>query len=144
MKIEKRDSFNVKVFEAVLRLIPQLAPKIDLPTKKYFKEFLKSKNSHFFIAKHDDGEIIGMITIGIYNIPSGTKVWIEDVVIDETQRGKGYGKELVLFAICFAKSIGAKKIGLTSSPNRVAANKLYQKLGFVKSETNVYKYPLNN
>ncbi len=142
MKIERVENFSKKVFNAVLRLLPQLASDVTLPTENFFEDFLKSKNSFFFIAKHDDGEIIGILTIGIYNIPSGTKVWIEDVVIDETERGKGYGKELVLFAICYAKSIGAKKIGLTSSPIRVAANKLYQKLGFVKSETNVYKYLL--
>ena len=142
MKIERVEIFSKKVFNAVLRLLPQLASDVTLPTENFFEDFLKSKNNFFFIAKHDDGEIIGILTIGIYDIPSGTKVWIEDVVIDETERGKGYGKELVLFAICFAKSIGSKKIGLTSSPIRVAANKLYQKLGFVKSETNVYKYLL--
>jgi GNAT superfamily N-acetyltransferase len=140
MKIERIESFSIKVFDAVLRLLPQLASDAKLPTKKFFKDFLKSKNSFFFIAKHDDGEIIGMLTIGIYIIPSGTKIWIEDVVVEEAQRGKGYGKELLHFAICFAKSIGAKKINLTSKPIRVAANKLYQELGFVKSETNVYKY----
>ncbi len=140
MKIERVEIFSIKVFKAVLRLLPQLASDADLPTEKFFKDFLKSNNSFFFIAKHDDGEIIGILTIGIYIIPSGSKIWIEDVVVEETQRGKGYGRELVLFAIRFAKSIGAKKIGLTSKPIRVAANKLYQELGFVKSETNVYKY----
>ena len=35
---------------------------------------------------------------------------------------------------------GISKIDLTSSPERVAANKLYQKLGFQKRITNVYRY----
>ena len=33
----------------------------------------------------------------------------------------------------------AKKIDLTSSPHRIAAHALYEKLGFEKYETNVYK-----
>jgi ribosomal protein S18 acetylase RimI-like enzyme len=42
----------------------------------------------------------------------------------------------------FAKSTGAKSIDLSSRPARVAANKLYQDLGFELRETNVYRYCL--
>ena len=83
-----------------------------------------------------------MLTIGTYDFLSGTKVWIEDVVVDESQRGKGIGKELTLFAIGFAKSLGAESVELTSRPSRIAANSLYKKLGFVLRETNVYRYTL--
>lgn len=61
-------------------------------------------------------------------------------MIDESQRGKGYGKELTQFAIDFAKSLGAKSVNLTSQPYRIEANGLYPRLGFVKIETNVYRY----
>jgi len=81
-----------------------------------------------------------MLTLTTYNIPTGTKFLIEDVVIDETQRGKGFGKELMLHAIRFAESIGAKTIDLTSRPYRIAANQLYQDLGFTRRDTNVYRY----
>jgi ribosomal protein S18 acetylase RimI-like enzyme len=83
-----------------------------------------------------------MLTIGSYNTPSGTKVWIEDVVVDESQRGKGFGEEMMLFAIDYSKSIGTGSVSLTSRPSRITANRLYQKLGFVQYETNVYKYSL--
>jgi ribosomal protein S18 acetylase RimI-like enzyme len=42
-------------------------------------------------------------------------------------------------AIFKAKELGCKNINLTSSPNRVAANALYKKLGFEIRETNVYR-----
>jgi ribosomal protein S18 acetylase RimI-like enzyme len=83
-----------------------------------------------------------MLTIATYDIPTGIKAWIEDVVIDESQRGKGYGRELMLYAIKFAESIGAEAIELTSRPSRISANHLYQKLGFVIRETNLYKFYL--
>lgn len=76
-----------------------------------------------------------MLTIGTYDIPSGTKVWIEDVVVDESQRGKGIGKELTLFAIGFAKSLGADSVELTSRPSRESLQTNYIKswdLFFVK------------
>jgi len=123
-----------------MRLLPQLGKDVKLPTEKHFKRIFKSKNSHFFIAELENKEIVGILTIGTYDIPTGTKFWIEDVVVDETLRGKGIGKELMLFAMNFAKSSGAETIELTSKPSRVAANQLYQKLGFVIRETNLYRY----
>ena len=142
MKIERVNRISERVFEAVLRLLAQLAPDTELPTKDYFERVLTSENIHFFTGGLDDNRIVAMLTIGTYNTPSGTKVWIEDVVVDESQRGKGLGEELMLFAIDYSKSLGAGSISLTSRPSRIVANRLYQKLGFVQYATNVYKYLL--
>jgi ribosomal protein S18 acetylase RimI-like enzyme len=79
------------------------------------------------------------MTLVFNKIPTGDKLWIEDVVVDKVARGKGLGKELIQFAIKYAKNKNVKTINLTSSPERVAANKLYQKLGFMLRETNVYR-----
>lgn len=142
MKIKKTTRFSERLFEALLRLLPQVASDADLPTRQYFKNILTSESTHFFIVELDDKQIVGMLSLETYKIPSGTKVWIEDVVVDESQRGKGFGKELILFAIDYSKSLGAVSVGLTSRPSRITANRLYQKLGFVQYETNVYKYLL--
>ena len=142
MRIKEVHRLNRSVFDAVLQLLPQLGSVSELPTRKHLDETLMSEKTHFFIAELDNKEIIGMLTIGTYDIPSGTKAWIEDVVIDESQRGKGFGRDLMLFAIDFARSMGIYKIELTSRPSRIAANKLYQKLGFVLRETNVYSIDL--
>jgi ribosomal protein S18 acetylase RimI-like enzyme len=66
------------------------------------------------------------------------KVWIEDVVVDGAV-GTGLGKDVTFFAIDYVAQKHINTINLTSSPERIAANKLYQKLGFVKRETNVYR-----
>ena len=97
MDIKEINRFSIRVFNAVLKLLPQLGPDLKSLTIKHFKSLLKSEKSHLFIAELDDRQIVGMLTIGTYIIPSGTKVWIEDVVVDESQRGKGIGKELMLF-----------------------------------------------
>ena len=140
MKIRKIARFSVRVYEAVLILLPQLSSDSTLPAREQFEEILKSKNTHFFIAELDKNEIAGILTLVRYNIPTGTKVWIEDVVVDETHRGKGIGKALILHAISFAESAGAKSVELTSRPSRIAANKLYHELGFMLRETNVYRF----
>jgi ribosomal protein S18 acetylase RimI-like enzyme len=140
MKIKRITRFSKRVFDAVLRLLPQLAPDAELPDEQYFKSLLKSRNVHFFIAELDNKQIVGMLTIGTYDTPTGTKAWIEDVVVDESHRGKGFGEELTLFAINYSKTLGTRAVNLTSRPSRVAANKLYQKMGFTHYQTNVYKY----
>jgi ribosomal protein S18 acetylase RimI-like enzyme len=140
MKIKRITKYSERVFKAVLRMLPQLSSDADLPDRQYFKAMLAAGNTYFFIAELDDKQIAGMLTIGICHIPSGKKVWIEDVVVDESQRGKGIGKELILFALAYSASFGAKTINLTSRPARTAANKLYRQIGFEQYETNVYKY----
>jgi ribosomal protein S18 acetylase RimI-like enzyme len=142
MKIKEVTRFSNRVFNAVLKLLPQLDPDSELLTEIYFKEILKSKTTHFFVVELNNKQIAGMLTIGTYDILTGKKVWIEDVVVDESQRGKGIGSELTLFAVDFAKSKGYKAIELTSRPARIAANQLYQNLGFILRETNVYRYKL--
>ena len=144
MEIKKVNRFSDRAFEAVLRLLPQVSSDAELLTKKYLKSILASESVHFFIAELDNKQIGGMLTIATYKTPSGIKVWIEDVVVDESHRGKGIGKELMLFAIDYSKSLGAKDIRLTSRSSRIAANELYLKLGFKKYETNFYKYLLDN
>jgi ribosomal protein S18 acetylase RimI-like enzyme len=142
MEIKRITTFSEYVYDAVLSLLPQLAPDADLPSPQYFKAILASENTHFFIAETDEMQIVGMLSVVTYKIPTGIKAWIEDVVIDESQRGKGLGRELMLYAIEYLKILGAKSVSLTSRPSRAAANELYKKLGFVHYETNVYRYLL--
>jgi ribosomal protein S18 acetylase RimI-like enzyme len=52
----------------------------------------------------------------------------------------GIGKELNLAALELAKKAGAKTVELTSRPSREQANQLYKNIGFVKRETNVYRF----
>ena len=79
----------------------------------------------------------------LFRIPTGVRAWIEDVVVDETARGAGVGAALNEFALEHARQAGAKTVDLTSRPSREAANRLYQRLGFVERETNVYRYTLD-
>lgn len=81
-----------------------------------------------------------MLTLALFRIPTGVRAWIEDVVVDEAARGQGVGAELTGAAIRLANQRGARTVDLTSRPSREAANRLYQRLGFVQRETNVYRF----
>ena len=126
---------------AVQKLLEQLTNRPVKLTETTLKEIISQENTHLFFLLADQ-EIAGMLTVGIYHSPTGGKAWIEDVVMDEKYRGQGFSKPLVTHAVRFVKEQGIPLIMLTSNPTRIAANKLYQKLGFEQKQTNVYRMNL--
>jgi len=90
----------------------------------------------------EDGRIIGSATLVISASPTGNKAYVEDVVVKEEYRGRGFGRQLVEHLIAEAREFAPVTIQLTSRPARVAANGLYRSLGFQRRETNAYKLEL--
>ena len=131
-------TYSPEYLEAMQRFLDQLTTSPMVLTESMFQELLKSENSHLFFSMKDE-QIAGMLTVGIYHSPTGGKAWIEDVVVDETFRGQGLSKLLVAHAIEFVKAQQIPSLMLTSNPKRIAANKLYQAMGFERKETNVYR-----
>ena len=80
-----------------------------------------------------------MLTLAVFRIPTGIRAWIEDVVVDAEARGRGVGEALTREAVRVAGTHGARTVDLTSRPSREAANRLYQRLGFERRDTNVYR-----
>lgn len=120
------------------RLLCQLSPHATPISEKQMKEIISAPNSHMFVLLERE-KVIGMVTIGTYQTPTGRKAWIEDVVVDEIYRGHGYGRLLIERAIHFINQSRETTLMLTSRPEREAANKLYQSIGFTRKQTNVYK-----
>ncbi|MBT3541662.1 MAG: GNAT family N-acetyltransferase [Opitutae bacterium] len=139
MKIFEITEADDSTLDAVNRLLPQLSKSSKLINWSTLQKLTNSECTRLYVAKEDD-TIFGMLSLVVFSIPTGTKAWIEDVVVDERARGKGVGKELMNHALNVAKELGAKSADLTSRPSREAANKLYQAIGFEGRETNVYRY----
>jgi ribosomal protein S18 acetylase RimI-like enzyme len=70
------------------------------------------------------------------------RAWIEDVVVDESARRQGVGEALTEAMVEQARARGCVTVDLTSRPSREAANELYQKQGFARRDTNVYRRDL--
>lgn len=124
------------------RLLAQLSSSAPPLTAERLGDVIGNDACMLFVARDDDGEIVGMLTLAVFPIPSGVRAWIEDVVVDDGARGHGIGSALVHHAIDAARSAGARTVELTSRPSRTAANALYLKRGFAERETNVYRYEL--
>lgn len=124
------------------RLIPQLSRSAAVPTEELIREIVEGQANTVLIARdcRDNGRIVGMLTLVVFRIPTGVRAWIEDVVVDEAVRGRGVGEALSREAVRRAVGLGARTVELTSRPSREAANRLYQRLGFVRRDSNVYRY----
>lgn len=120
------------------RLLAQLSSSGACIDIAQLQALVESEASHLFLAKYK-GDVVGMLTLGEYLAPTGRKMWIEDVVVDESARGLSIGRAMVGHAIEYAKGLGGGALMLTSRPSRVAANNLYRSCDFKQKETNVYK-----
>ena len=120
------------------RLLAQLSSSGACIDVAQLQALVESEASHLFLAKYK-GNVVGMLTLGEYLAPTGRKMWIEDVVVDEAARGLSIGRAMVGHAIEYAKGLGGGALMLTSRPSRVAANNLYRSCDFKQKETNVYK-----
>src|SRR5512140_2190501 len=130
MPVTRITEITDEVNEAFQRLIPQLSASSALPTRAQLAEI--AANDHLFIARDEQqgGRIVGSLTLVVFRIPTGVRAWIEDVVVEESARGRGLGEALTRAALEHAASLGARTVDLTSRPSREAANRLYQRVGF--------------
>ena len=140
--IRVADNVDAELVEAYQKLTPQLSSSSPAPTKDELAAIIKSASATVLVAEDESGTILGSMTLVVFRIPTGVRAWIEDVVVDTEARGMGIGQALNEYAIQLAEQAGAKTIDLTSRPSRESANRLYQRLGFVARETNVYRYSI--
>ena len=148
MTVELITAATPELHEAMGRLLPQLSRSAAPMSEADVESFLSQSSVHLFVFRAEtadaDGNnpILGMLSLATFEIPTGVRAWVEDVVVDEAARGQGAGLALVEAAIEHAKTVGARTVDLTSRPTREAANRLYQRAGFQLRETNVYRVTL--
>ena len=131
-----------ELVEAFARLVPQLSTSNPPPDRQAVDAMLASPATSQFVARGDDGKIVGVATLAVFRIPTALRAWIEDVITDESARGQGIGEALTRAMLDRARELGCATVDLTSRPSREAANRLYQRVGFEQRDTNVYRYDL--
>ena len=139
VSVEIASQASEELLAACHRLIPQLSSSSKPITASELSEIVDCDSTLMFVAKIDN-QIVGLLTLALFRIPTAMRAWIEDVVVDSAARGHGVGEALNQAAIDEAKRHGAKTVDLTSRPSRQAANRLYQRIGFVQRDTNVYRF----
>lgn len=86
------------------------------------------------------GRVVGAATFVAFPLPSGVRGHVEDVVVDETMRGNGIARALLVRMTEMATDRGLRTLDLTSRPSRESALRLYESVGFVRRETNALRF----
>lgn len=127
-------------------LLPQIAQKPHFLSLGELKRITKQgDHCNVVIARAKVGKerpIVGMATVTLTDVPTGRVAMVEDVIIDEAFRGYGLGRKLIDKLIFIADKKKAKHISLYTNVARIAANAMYQKMGFFKKEANYYRINL--
>ena len=143
VEVSVADVVTDDIVQEFAGLIPQLSTSNPPPSAEALAALVAHEACHLLLARDTgSGNIVGSLTLVVFPIPTGVRAWIEDVVVDGGARGSGAGAALSTAALDLAATLGATTVELTSRPSREAANRLYQRLGFVPRDTNVYRYSL--
>lgn len=142
MEIRQIKSLNTEQLTQINVLYSQLS-STGLQTSSEKVDMALASPSFNLVVAIDGEKIIGMGSLIVINFLSSRHANIEDVVVDQSQRGQGLGRKIMQYLIELARAQGVEELHLTSKPARQTANALYQKLGFIRKETNVYFLPLS-
>ena len=137
-KIAGANDLTPELIEGICELLPQLSQSSPQPSPQDLKQLADSESALMLVAIQA-GKAVGCLTLIVYATLTGISARIEDVVVDQSMRGKGVGEALNKTALEEAAKTGAKYVDLTSKPERKAANELYKKLGFELRATNPYR-----
>ncbi|MGN5378029.1 GNAT family N-acetyltransferase [Streptomyces lasalocidi] len=128
--------------DAFDRLLPQLSSTAKPLDHEAVHRMVSCNASTVLVARTSEA-IVGTLTLVMSPLPSGLRARIEDVVVDSAARGQGVAGLLIEEAVRIAREAGARTLDLTSRPDRAAANRLYERLGFRTRQSTVYRFPLD-
>lgn len=111
-------------------------------------------DNNFKVILDDDGELIGMLMAYVSEMPYDLRLkslrliivdildhfvlcdiekddlYVAEIAIDDSLRGKGLGKEVLLDVIDYAKSKNLNRVILDADFRNTGAKRLYERLGF--------------
>ena len=137
IKVLNKTDLNSDIQNQISKLFIQLSAN-----KKQLElaEIILPENPITLVYCEENGIVLGIASMCHYKVISGNKGWIEDVVVDSNQRGKGIGKKLVKKLIEIGSHMNLSEILLFTEDHRVQAISLYTKLGFKLKESRIYTF----
>lgn len=144
---------NLNIRQAVLADLPEIVRMLAddfLGTRReqfqdplpagYIKAFhaIDADQNNELVVAELDGAIVGTLQLTFtpsISFQGGLRATVESVRVDERYRGRGIGREMMLWAIDRAKQKGCVSMQLTTHNQRSDAHRFYTGLGFSKTHT---------
>lgn len=133
--LEEKDTYSVCLLLEQLSEFPGGVDVIDIEDS--WKKFASCSNAYAVVGI-SDGKIVcyGSVIIE-YKIRGGRSGHIEDIVVDQQYRGKGYGELLLTHLISHCKMAGCYKVILDCYEETLP---FYNKLHFKASHFGMSRY----
>lgn len=102
--------------------------------ENFYKDYLEKG---LYVLLKDD-QIIGSVSIFVENEPAYLEVsWekeralvVHRIIVDPLEQGKGFGKELIEYAISMAKKDGFESVKIDTHPDNLKMQKLLKSMNF--------------
>ena len=98
--------------------------------RRYLKALRRYPHAAVFVAEHEDGTIVGRLSVGRDPHPASTHVADVGLMVALGARRQGVGTALLRAAVEWARSAGVRKLELHVFPWNEAAIALYEAFGF--------------
>lgn len=95
------------------------------------------------LVAEQHGAVIGTVTLVVVpNLTHNAQPWaqVENMVVDESDRGSGAGRQLLEACLALARDAGCYKVQLQSANQRAGAHRFYARLGFEDSSAGFRRY----
>jgi len=135
-----------RLLSQVLTIHAELRPDLFLPgTRKYTDSELLAifadECSPVFVAEDADGAVLGYCFCqlqerrGLNNMPDGRELYIDDLCVDETARGRHVGRQLYEYVLAYARGLGCGAVTLNVWQGNDAARIFYERMGMTVRKT---------
>ncbi|MFH9970181.1 GNAT family N-acetyltransferase [Streptomyces mirabilis] len=142
VRVEIIRETSQELVDAFSRLLPQLSSTAKPLDHDAIDRMVNCDANTLLVARTPEA-IVGTLTLVLLPLPSGLRARVEDVVVDGVARGQGVAGLLTQEALRIAREAGARTVDLTSRPDREAANRLYERLGFQVRQSTVYRFQID-
>lgn len=141
MRIEllTRSALTPEIQKQVVELYRQLN---DENRQRSMAEVLDPSNKVVVAICLLDKTLVGMALLSTYTVISGYRGLVEDVIVDQGQRGQGIGRQLMECLLSEAKTMGLDEVLLFTGHHRKPAISLYTRLGFTLRQSGLYQLRL--
>lgn len=151
---------NIKIIETTVEELDVLTELFDQymvfykkPSDKkkyrsYLKERLQNKEATAYLALDDNTSNLAGFVLNYHSFSSvsqGKIVILNDLFVVPEYRKKGIAERLINSTFDLAKQVGAIRVDLGTGKDNATAQRLYEKIGFVKDEDfYAYSYAIRN
>lgn len=122
----------------IARLLGQLSTTATFDATR-LAAIVSHEATELFVVR-EGGRIVAAATLATFPLPSGLRGHVDDVVVDESMRGRGIARSLLVHITDLATTRGLRTLDLTSRPSRESALRLYESVGFARRDTNVLRF----